>query len=81
MADKSGVWGMRYILSLTGKNPNDNMMFYCDSLEEKDKYYQMAIEQGYEVKVKAVDEDDEVKKPSEVRIIRPAKSKGDNDGR
>ena len=79
MADKSGVWGMRYILSLTGKNPNDNMMFYCDSLEEKDKYYQMAIEQGY--KVKAVDEDDEVKKPSEVRIIRLAKSKEDNDGR
>ena len=79
MADKSGVWGMRYILSLTGKNPNDNMMFYCDSLEEKDKYYQMAIEQGY--KVKAVDEDDEVKKPSEVRIVRSARPKGDNDGR
>lgn len=59
MADKSGVWGMRYILSLTltGENPHDNMMFYCDSLEEKDKYYQMAIEQGYKVKVKEVKND------------------------
>lgn len=50
---------MRYILSLTltGENPHDNMMFYCDSLEEKDKYYQMAIEQGYKVKVKEVKND------------------------
>ena len=50
-------WKRKYILSLTEKNPQNNMVFTCDNLEEKDKYYQMAIEQGYKVKVEEVKND------------------------
>lgn len=42
----------KYILSLTTKNPQDNMVFECSTAQEATDYKNKAIEQGYEVKVR-----------------------------
>jgi len=46
------VRGMKYILSLTDRNPQNNMVLECDDEEEMNKYYKMAIQQGYKVTIK-----------------------------
>jgi len=47
---------MKYILSLTDKNPQNNMVIECEDEEEMNKYYKMAKQQGYKVVVKEVTE-------------------------
>lgn len=47
---------MKYILSLTEKNPQNNMVLECADEEEMNKYYKMAIQQGYKVTVKEQEE-------------------------
>ena len=49
---------MRYILSLTDKNPQNNMVLECDDEAEKAKYLRMATLQGYKVTVKEVDDEE-----------------------
>ena len=45
---------MKYLLSLTHKEPLNNMVFECENKEELDRYSGLAREQGYTVKVKEV---------------------------
>ena len=42
----------KYILSLTTKNPQDNMVFECSTAQEATEYKRKAIEQGYKVAVR-----------------------------
>lgn len=53
---------MKYILSLTARNPQNNMVLECDDEEEMNKYYKMAIQQGYKVTVKEEPEDKNLRK-------------------
>ena len=46
---------MKYILSLTDKNPQNNMVIECEDEEEMNKYYKMAKLQGYKIEVKEVE--------------------------
>ena len=55
MRDKGGK-RVKYILSLTDKNPQNNMVIECEDEEEMNKYYKMAKQQGYKVVVKEVTE-------------------------
>jgi hypothetical protein len=51
---------MKYILSLTDKNPQNNMVLECEDEEEMNKYYMMAIQQGYKVTVREEPDDSNV---------------------
>lgn len=42
----------KYILSLTTKNPQDNMVFECSTAQEATEYKRKAIEQGYKVQIR-----------------------------
>ena len=46
---------MKYLLSLTHKIPLNNIVFECDNKEELEKYSQLALKQGYKVKVKEME--------------------------
>ena len=47
---------MKYLLSLTHKEPRNNIVFECENKEELDKYSKLAREQGYKVKAKELSE-------------------------
>ena len=42
---------MKYILTLIAIDPENSMTIECDTDAEKEKYRNMAIDQGYTVKV------------------------------